>query len=344
VDALPVRPSTFTLMLLSLVTACSAEQPTEEKPTESSPQVERTLSFVAELGSLPIPPSDEVRYISIVDLHALSAANGVDIPDRTDDAAVLEWTRALAGVGNGRSLASAELPWVIRGDPAAFTSETGLSVADFRTFASLITRPEEFTVVTGNWAGIEPSRGLIEVEEGIVSVGRGRDYAAGDGSRRGADIYGRPVRLARVGARIALSLSTPMIRRWRVHRGPSLADDPALLAIAQRLDQTKVFSAYLVAPGRAGAVGAYGIGWAVQRGEPLIAGVYDAGCAEAARRLVAPLRQAFSGVLELKSILAEGRTVLVTLELDGSATVLTPLEALERNSWPRAPRGTAAFC
>ena len=66
--------------------------------------------------------------------------------------------------------------------------------------------------------------------------------------------------MARVGGRIALSLSTPMIRRWQVHRGPSLADDPALLAIAQRLDQTKVLSAYLVAPGRADAVGAYGIG------------------------------------------------------------------------------------
>jgi len=150
--------------------------------------------------------------------------------------------------------------------------------------------------------------------------------------------------MARVGGRIALSLSTPMIRRWQVHRGPSLADDPALLAIAQRLDQTKVLSAYLVAPGRADVVGAYGIGWAVRRDEPLIVGIYDAGCAEAARRLVGPLKQAFSGVLELKSITAEGRTVLATLALDGTATALTPLEALERDSWPQAPHGTAALC
>jgi hypothetical protein len=207
----------------------------------------------------------------------------------------------------------------------------------------MITSPEEFTVVRGSWQGVKPARSLSEVEEGIVSVGEGDDYSVSDrGSVRGADFYGRPVRLARMGDRVALSLSTPMTRRWRDGRGPVLADDPALLAIGQRLDQTDTLSAYLVAP--SSGAGAYGVGWAVHRGAPLIVGVYDAGCVEGARRLVEPLGEAFKGLLRVKSVAAEGRTVLVTLRLGKAATVLTPLEAIEHERWPRAPAGATAFC
>jgi hypothetical protein len=251
-------------------------------------------------------------------------------------------------------VASAELPWLVRGDPTAFTSETGLSVTDFATFASLITRPEEFTVVSGSWAGVEPARGLTDVEEGIVSVGAGDDYdAGGGGSRHGADFYGRPVRLARVEERIALSLSTPMTRRWREHRGRTLADNPSLLAVGQTLDTTEAVSAYLLAASRSGPVGAYGVGWAVDQGAPLIIGVYDAGCVKGAKRLVAPLRRAFENggrtgdlkdVLTLKSISADGRTVLAVLSLGETASVLTPLKALENGSWPQAPDRVTSLC
>ncbi|HET9421153.1 MAG TPA: hypothetical protein VFO49_08445 [Nocardioides sp.] len=342
-NALPVRASAITLSLLGVMVACDAEHSGHERAKEPIPRVERTLSFVTQLRSLPMPASDEAMYISVADLRALSAANGVAIPERTDEPAVLEWTRVLAGNGTTPSVAAAELPWLIRGEPTAFMSETGLSAADFRMFASLITTPEEFTVVRGTWAGITPARSLTPVEDGIVSVGKGDDYVASRGvSVHGADFYGRPVRLARVADRIALSLSTPMTRRWRDGRGPTLADDPALLAIGQRLDQTDVLSAYLVAPSTDD--GAYGIGWAVDKGAPQIVGVYDGGCVEGAKRMVEPLREAFSGPMRLKSISAEGRTVLATLTLGRSATVLTPLEALEHGKWPLAPVGATAIC
>jgi hypothetical protein len=356
VNELPVRATAFTLILMGVVTACAAEQTTTpETATEPTPRVEeRTLSFVAELESLPMPSSDEVMSISIVDLRALSAVNGVDIPDRTDEAAVLEWTRVLAGNGTSPSVASAELPWLIRGDPTAFTSETGLSVTDFATFASLITTPEEFTVVRGDWAGVEPARSLTDVEEGIVSVGTGEDYdAGGGGSRHGADFFGRPVRLARVEDRIALSLSTPMIRRWREVRGPTLADDSSLLAVGQTLDRTEAVSAYLVAASRTDAVGAYGVGWAMDQGAPLIIGVYDAGCAAGAKRLVEPLRRmferggrtgAFKDVLTLTSVSAMGRSVLATLTVGDGAGVLTPLEAIEDGTWPQTPDRVTSLC
>ena len=344
-DALPVRASAITLTLLSVMVACDADRTTKQQAEEPIPRVERTLSFVTELRSLPMPPSDEVRYISIADLYALSAANGVVLPERTDESAVLEWTRVLAGNGTTPSVAAAELPWLIRGEPSDFTAETGLSAADFRTFASMITNPEEFTVVRGSWEGIEPARSLTDVEEGIVSVGKGDDYTAGGGGfRHGTDFYGRPVRLARVADRIALSLSTPMARRWREDRGAMLADDPSLLAVGQRLDETDALSAYLVAPSPAGAGGAYAVGWAVDGDAPLIVAVYDAGCVEGAQRLVAPLRQAFKASLRLESIAAEGRTVLVTLTLGKTATVLTPLKALEHDSWPKAPAAAATYC
>ena len=48
--------------------------------------------------------------------------------------------------------------------------------------------------------------------------------------------------MARVEDRIALSLSTPMIRRWREVPRAVLADEPALLAIGQALDRTEVVS------------------------------------------------------------------------------------------------------
>lgn len=336
-----------------LAAACTdAEQRTPSRDeTESPRSVTRDLSFVDTLAQLPAPGADEVKFVYVADLRALTAANDIEVPERDDSAAVRHWVNGLHGIGSKAALAITEMPSLLGdNDPDDFLADTGLSFADAAAFATVETAPEEFTILTGAFDEAEPAQDLIRLDEQMVSVGEGRDYEETTlAERHGADRLGRPVRIGRRGQRIALSLSTPMLRNWLDQRGPTLADDPSLSAIAEALDTTNSLAMYVIAPSTTAPSGPMGIGWGVDDGKPLITIAYDLGCDELAQPGRALVRELYeqgempgtggklTNLLQLQEVTAEGRAILVTLTVGSSGSAQAPLTAIFNGSLPRLP-------
>ncbi|UMG91605.1 hypothetical protein [Nocardioides sp. TF02-7] len=137
--------------------------------------------------------------------------------------------------------------------------------------------------------------GLVAVEDGIVSDRDGEDLVPDLTAAGPLSPIGVPVRMAQADGRIALSPSTPLVRAWRA-AGESLADDPAVAAVADALDQRAVVSAALTrtadGPTSDLAFPSYdvvGIGWAVDDGEPVTHVAYHFASAADAADAVDPL-------------------------------------------------------
>jgi hypothetical protein len=183
----------------------------------------------------------------------------------------------------------------------------------------------------------------------VVSDFTGKDLLVHPDQATDANRLGRPVRLAGRDHMIAAATSTEWVTAWKQQdQGSTLADDPAFAAIAQRLDDAGVVSAYLAhAPFSARAllgakatptrVEKYGdtllpesfdtvrLGWAAPGGAAQMVAVYHFANATTAQDAAAPLEKIWrhgnsaarhmplSQLVTVQSVTAQDETVTVRL-------------------------------
>lgn len=178
------------------------------------------------------------------------------------------------------------------GDPAGFEDEIGFSPADVRTFVALEAAPANFVVVTG----VSAVTGLPEVAPGVTTIGEGEDYEQSLEQTTTARPLGRPWRLAQQDDVLAASLATAPLSVW-LEGSPrgTLADNRDLMAVARRLDEEQVVSAYLaeVEDRRYFNVG---LGWDARDGQARGVVVFALGSERAAQSALGLLEGSFEGV------------------------------------------------
>lgn len=343
-----------TLMALVAVvvttTACSAGP--------GSPGAGEGYSVLGALGDLP-PASGEVMLIQTADLTAASEAVGLARPESLDVEAVNGWIGPLTGYApGGQEVMPVFVPFPnalnLQAAPRLddFPELLGWSVLDIDTFVEQSLHPRTFTVLTGDFDDSTLPAELVDIGNGVVSLGEGDDFTTNFDDVSGPSRLGQPVRLAQRDGRIALSPVTAPVAGWLAGTERSLADHPALAAVAQGLDDAGVVSAMLTAGGSfqgadmfgqlgsgrsveeireqlfAGlpdvSFGAVGIGWAVQDGSSVMTVVYHVGSQAAAEAGVAEMERVYREGLTLNS----GRPVsdfveLVEARADGSVVVVT---------------------
>lgn len=313
------------------------------------------FSVTRALTQLPAIESDGVLQVSMADLLATSAANGVEPPEASSEDRFNPWLTGSSP--DSRVFAVPPAGWG-ENNPRSYAEATGLSIIDVEVFSSVLAAPDQFTVFGGDLGDTQFPETVTELHDGIVSIGDGEDYSVDpSGGNRDVDRLGRPVRMARDGDRFATSLSTSQMEGWVSGEADTLAEGP-LGPIGEALDDADVVSAALFAfpepdpdesdqstperrdelgiEERPGAFRAVGLGWAAEDGESVMTVVYDFGSDDVAAASSTALelvyregvstasRQPISDLFELERIETDGPLVLVTLRNgpDGRAAVL----------------------
>ncbi len=257
------------------------------------------------LAEVPDAGADEFT-VWAADVAQVATLFALERPASVDDVdAVLdEWVLPLSfpGTAEYRSLPV----WIPLDEPllprvvdrlGEFDDTLGWSVVDVDAYVHYLPSPVGyFTAAAGQFAD-DALAGLPEVAPGVVTTREGDDFATDFSGSTAVDQLGRPVRAARDGDVIALSLATPLVEQWLADGTETLADDPQLAAIAAALDAHGVLTAQIFRYDfRAGAVrpqtpeeteqvaelvaaipefDTVAVGWAVDdAGEPLTVVVY----------------------------------------------------------------------
>ncbi len=120
----------------------------------------------------------------------------------------------------------------------------GWTVLDVDSFAAVMSPPDDFAVVSGDFKDDTLPSNLTEVDDRIVTDREAEEGEVDLSAPSPLSRVGIPTRLAQQDARIAYSASTGKVRDWLGGK-KSLADDTALRALAQTLDDSKVYSAVI---------------------------------------------------------------------------------------------------
>src|SRR5690606_3235163 len=129
--------------------------------------------------------------------------------------------------------------------------------------------PESFTVVAGDVGADDLDDHVGEAVDGIWTAGEGDDFTISPDDRTPVRPLGTPLHMAVApDSLLGISPSTPMVQAWLAGDG-SMADDAAMLAVAERLDAAGVHSAILFGPDDDTTYDALGAGWSHVDGEPV---------------------------------------------------------------------------
>lgn len=331
----------------------STDVPTSE-PVTSDPEnvasplgdpfaIERT-SMRELLGRLPEAvrddnPDDRFLEISLGDFDAASELAGLTRPAVTDVDASGQWLFDLFDRG-----LSLDGPRVVAPAGWSRTSEefadlVGYSPFAIRTFAMANAGQGAISVISGD---LPLSPDLIDIGNGVVSLGEGEDHTNGLDNVTAASPDGRPVRFAARGDLVAGSYVTPVVEAWASGEAPTLADDGLLASLADALDSFGAVSAQMMAGSFSPPPGAWddvpgepappisvpfdavGIGTSAVDGRLATAIVYafaDDELAESARAeiedhwrndiLISTGQVPVSEVVYVRSVVQEGSTVVV---------------------------------
>lgn len=206
------------------------------------------------LTELPAVDSDTFE-ITAADVARAAEVLGVERPDPSDREAIIDgWILPLTfpGTPDYRPVPLwVPIPSPILPNTFAVGTDArdllGWSVADVDAFVHLQPEPPGYlSVVTGELPD-DALGGLAEVSDGVLTTGDGDDFETNLTGDRTVDELGRPVRLARRDALIAMGLSTPLVETWleASDERATMADDPRLAAVAAELDAHGVVSAQL---------------------------------------------------------------------------------------------------
>lgn len=221
-------------------------------PTTAAEAAPAGWSVAAALATIPDDGSAEFQ-ITTADLAGVAELFGVVPPAfAADGDAVADWVRAMTFPGD---TPERELPlWVPIAEPLLpldhaalpeFDELVGWSILDIDSFVHYQPPPPGYLLeVTGRYAD-DALAGLAPAADGVVTTREGEDFATDLQGRSPLDQLGRAVRLARDGNRIAVALSVETAEAWLAGQGPTLADDAALLAVAEALDAAGVLSALM---------------------------------------------------------------------------------------------------
>ena len=208
------------------------------------------------LGALEeIPDGGEDHFeLSTGDVAAVSELFGLTRPDSVADldAVLDEWLLPLTFPGQPEYR---ELPvWMPLTEPllpmnvsllGEFDEMAGWSVIDVDAYVHYLPDPPGSLLATVGSFDDDALAGLTEVAPGVVTTRDGEDFAVDPGQISGFDPLGRPVRMARDGDHLAVSLATPLVEAWQAGPDATLADDPRLAAVAAALDDADVLTAQL---------------------------------------------------------------------------------------------------
>ncbi|WP_340540634.1 hypothetical protein [Nocardioides sp. GXZ039] len=323
--------SVLATVVLVATSGCSGDDDAPDaRPTE--------FSIAGGLAELPAPEGDSAILVSVADLPAVARANGLDRPD---DEVSAQWLAGMTG-GDADAAAAVVLPggWDVV-EPNDFTEATGFSWAEADRVAAYSSPPRAFTVFSGHLAEGDFGSEVAELDgsDGVWTFGTGEDLAANpDGDLR-VDRLGRPVRLARDGDAVAVSLTTGAAEQWLSGDGERLEEDPSFSAMADALDDAGAMSAVLAAT--PGGSDGQAVGWLGERRAVI---VHDTASEHDAAALVAPLERAYvrgrnpidgtryRKVLQTDDVTAVGRTVVVTVTL--RSQVLLPYSLLQSRALP----------
>lgn len=324
-----------------LLAACSGDDSQRSGSDSGGDDRQEDFSVVNGLDELPAPDGDGAVVISIGDVRAVSEAVGADRPGSVTDDGFDDWLLAVVG-SEPDAEALLVPPWSVQSlSPVDYAEATGFFWGESDWFSSVSRPPDDFTVLHGDVAQSDFGADVTELDGDLWTLGDGEDHQPDPGGNTDADQLGRPVRMARSGERLAVSLSTPMVADWLAGEGDRLGDDDALHAVAEQLDDAGAVSAYLVSPG-AGDEGAVGVGWL---GDRRVAIVYDALDPDRAGDRVDDLKREFAegttpstgrpfaDLLTVTEATARGRTIVVTADLVGPPSV--PIRLINSADLPR---------
>lgn len=185
------------------------------------------------------------------DIDKATELAGLERPtDPTSDEAI-DWIQAISGqrLGDGLSdvmimpLDTFRLTTANRMDE--IDDEIGWSLLDVHTYAGVDAPPEHFASMTGTFDADEIDAAQGDRVDDIWSLG-GDDFEVDLAGRSAARPLGQSLRTALKDGRLAESISTPTMRAW-LDGKDTLADDEALVAVAEALDDHDVYSAALLA-------------------------------------------------------------------------------------------------
>ncbi|MBV0895913.1 hypothetical protein [Microbacterium sp. NC79] len=199
--------------------------------------------FSVTAAASQVPAGDAERYDFVAaDVAAIAELAGVERSDTSYD-----WLIKLTTPDNDQR-AFVPLPdFLLPQSDGYSTDSLGWGAQNVDRFVSYSALPVTFTVVAGDLPELPNT--LNEVSDGIVTDLDGEDLAV-DLTRVGdaIDRMGRPTRLAQEGNLIALSSKTDLAESWITGDGGTLADDPAMKAIAEALDAYGALSAVISQP------------------------------------------------------------------------------------------------
>ena len=186
------------------------------------------------------------------DLDRASQLAGVDRPAHDADAdAVIGWAEAITGLPHdGKNSDVAVVPLdVVRFERIAqideIREELGWSALDVATYAGVDSPPQHFGSMTGSFDDTQIDAAQGDRTDGIWSLG-GDDFAVDLKTVTAARPLGSSVRTALEDGRLGEAASTPAIEAWVAGSTESLADDPAMMSVAEALDDAAVYSAVVV--------------------------------------------------------------------------------------------------
>ncbi|MBZ2199411.1 hypothetical protein [Occultella gossypii] len=189
-----------------------------------------------------VPAMDvEGLWITTADLDTATTVAGLERP--TEPGEVPQWILALTAEAD--SPAFVPLPEILaQTSPVEESADSfGWSILDVDAFAGGDAAPtDHFATLVGDFDD-ETLADLPVVEDGIVTVGEGEDFATDLDAATEANPLGVPQRLAESDGEIAVSPSTPLVREWLAGPESSLADDEVLAVLADVLDSADVYSA-----------------------------------------------------------------------------------------------------
>lgn len=313
-------------LTLALSVALASSGCTGDGDDGSERTADGDFSMVSALGELPA--SEDVVFVSVADVAAVREANGVEVPDLDDDAAVADYALLMTGVDE-ESVAMLTPPASSqRLDVLDERELLGFSWMQAERLASVYAAPEEFTW-TSYAEDVQPAADLTDAGDGLL---RPDD---------GSDLLLEGLLIAADGEEAVVSRSSDHIAAWRAGEAETLADDEGLAALGAALDDAGAISAYLMTA--AGDRGALALGWRMEGDEPGFVVAYDAGDAEAANADAAidGLRTDYEAPvvaehLEVADVTADGRAVVVTGSMpDRPAQIL--LQLLLRFDLPLLP-------
>lgn len=211
-------------------------------------------SIARALEEIPDDHADQFD-VYVADLRRADDLLGLQRPDDLSDldAVWADWLMPLTGYGEIGNDRRHHPLWVQVPPPvfaeldqlSAFEQLVGWSLLDVDSLIDYRPPPAPYLVVSRGTFPRSALAGLDEVAPNVFTVGDGVELAFDFDGAHPLDKFGRPVRLARDGDRIAVSLATGVVRQWLTGSGRRLADDDDLLAVATALDGADVVYAHL---------------------------------------------------------------------------------------------------